>query len=145
MKVKAIHTARIILGLSFVIFGLNGFFQFIPLPPPASPEAGAFLGALFQSGYFFPLLKATEIIAGVLLLGNILVPLALILLSPIVVQIFAFHAALDPGGMLLPTVFVVLMAFLGYVYRNSFAPLFALKIEPETNVSIRHASDFKEA
>ena len=50
--------ARLFLGLVFTVFGLNFFLHFIPTPPPP-PRAGAFAGALFASGYLFPLLKTT--------------------------------------------------------------------------------------
>ncbi len=61
--------ARILLGLPFFVFGLNGFLHFIPQPPMPGP-AGAFAGALFASGYLFPLLKGTEVVASLLLLSN---------------------------------------------------------------------------
>ncbi len=68
--------ARLFLGLVFTVFGLNFFLHFLPMPP-APPRAAAFAGALFASGYLFPLLKATEVVAGLLLLGGLFVPLAL--------------------------------------------------------------------
>src|SRR5437899_10985925 len=88
MRSKSITAARIVLGLVFFVFGLNGFFHFMPQQPmPAA--AGAFGGALAQAGYFFPLLKPTETLAGVALLSNRFVPLALTVLAPIVVNITA--------------------------------------------------------
>ena len=89
--------ARLALGLIFFVFGLNGFFHFLP-QPPAPPRAMAFAGALFASGYFFPLLKAVEVTAGALLLAGALVPFALTLLAPIIVNIVAFHLFLAPGN-----------------------------------------------
>jgi uncharacterized membrane protein YphA (DoxX/SURF4 family) len=77
--------ARLLLGLIFTIFGLNGFLHFIPTPPMSGP-AGAFGGAMFATGYLFQLLKGTEVIAGVLLLSNRFVPLALAVLAPVVIN-----------------------------------------------------------
>ena len=112
--------ARIILGLIFFVFGLNGFFNFIT-PPPMSEEAGAFLGALAATGYFFPVLKIFEILSGAMLLSGRFVPLALLFLAPIVLQIVLFHAFLDPGGLALPILIVILELYLGLVaYRSSF-------------------------
>jgi hypothetical protein len=121
--------ARVLLGLTFFVLGLNGFLRFIPQPPP--PEAaGAFVGALIKSGYLFQLLKGTEVLAGALLLSNRFVPLALTVLSPIVVNIFMFHAVLAPSGVALAGVIVLLLAYLGYAYRAAFRPMLASKVEP---------------
>jgi putative oxidoreductase len=68
--------ARLGLGLAFLVFGLNGFLQFLPQPPMSGAPAD-FLGALFVTGYMFPLIKGTEVLAGALLLSNRFVPLAL--------------------------------------------------------------------
>src|SRR5688572_4020746 len=88
--------ARLFLGLIFVMAGLNGFLQFAPAPefPPA---AGAFIGALAGAGYLFPMIASIQLLAGIALLTNRFVPLALILLAPIAVNIAAFHLFLTPG------------------------------------------------
>ena len=119
---KATLGARILLGALFVIFGLNFFLHFIPQPPPPA-EGGAFLGALFATGYMFPLIKVTEIVSGLLLLAGF-VPIALILLSAIVVNIFLYHLVFDPAGLALPVVLVALQVFLAWSYRERFKPLF---------------------
>jgi uncharacterized membrane protein YphA (DoxX/SURF4 family) len=115
--------ARVILGLVFVVFGLNGFLHFLPQPPPPTRALG-FVGGLASTGYFFPLLKATEVVAGALLLAGF-VPIALTLLAPIVVNIVAFHTFLAPGNW--PVVGLVLASeiYLAVVHRAAFAPLFA--------------------
>ena len=119
--------ARILLGLIFFVFGLNGLLMFMPMPE-LTEQAGALMGALAATGYFFPVLKITEIVAGALLLAGLFVPLALILLAPIVVQIFLFHIALEPGGMIMAIVIVVLEAYLGFVvYKDSFAGILQAK------------------
>ena len=76
-KIKSVSaiTARIVLGLIYFVFGLNFFFHFIPMPPSAGSASDAFMGGLFQSGYFFPMLKGIEVISGALLLIGIFVPL----------------------------------------------------------------------
>src|SRR5687767_5973021 len=90
--------ARVLFGLIFVVFGANAFLQFMPPPPPMPPAAATFVGGLFSAGYFLILLKVTEIVAGLLLLSNRFVPLALVLLAPIVVNIAGFHLLLAPAG-----------------------------------------------
>jgi uncharacterized membrane protein YphA (DoxX/SURF4 family) len=120
--------ARIVLGGMFVFSGLNGLLHFAPMPPmPAS--AGAFAGALVEAGYFFPLLKSIEVVAGVLLLSGRFVPLALTVLAPVLVNVVAFHAALAPAGLAVPIVLTVLEVYLAYHHRDAFAPLLHARSE----------------
>ncbi|HEY0706399.1 MAG TPA: DoxX family protein [Polyangia bacterium] len=116
------HAARIFQGLVFTVFGLNFFFHFLPMPP-APPRATAFAGALFASGYLFPLLKVTEVVAGVLLLSNRFVPLALAVLAPIVVNIVGFHLVLAPAGMAVPVAVLAAELYLAWTYRAAFRPM----------------------
>jgi uncharacterized membrane protein YphA (DoxX/SURF4 family) len=116
--------ARVALGLVFFVFGLNGFFHFLP-QPPAPPRAMAFAGALFASGYFFPLLKTVEVAAGALLLAGAFVPFALTLLAPIIVNIVAFHLFLAPGNYAVVGIVLAAEIYLAIVHRAAFAPLFA--------------------
>src|SRR5258706_7118874 len=119
---KTKTAARLLLGAIFTVFGLNGFLHFIPQPPPAGLVA-VFVGGLGASGYCFPLLKGTEVLSGLLLLGNRFVPLALTVLAPVVVNIVAFHAFLAPSGIVLPLFITALGLYLAYTERAIFAPL----------------------
>src|SRR5687767_1451752 len=111
--------ARIFSGLAFTVFGLNGFFGFLPQPPHAG-AAGSFLGALAATGYMFPLIKGTEVLGGLLLLGNRFVPLALTLLAPVLVNIFAFHLFLDPNGIGVAATLLAAEVYLAWSYRQAF-------------------------
>ena len=125
----AIRISRIVLGLAFFVFGLNGFLNFLPHPP--MPEAaGALMGAFVASGYLFPLIKATEVVVGALLLSNRFVPLALTLLAPVMVNIIAFHTFLAPAGLAVPIVLVGLHLYLAYTYRASFRGLLQSQEDP---------------
>ncbi|MFW5926329.1 MAG: DoxX family protein [Myxococcota bacterium] len=131
--------ARVLLGLVFTVFGLNGFFNFLPQPP--MPEAaGAFLGALAATGYMFPLIKGTELVAGLMLLGNRFVPLALVLLAPVIVNIVAFHAVLAPGGMALPLLVLALELTLAWSYRDAFRSLLAARTSPAVTARRREGT-----
>lgn len=120
--------ARVLLGIVFFVFGLNGFLHFLP-QPPLGGGAGAFAGALVATGYIFPLIKATEVIVGALLLSNRFVPLALALVAPIVVNIVAFHVLLTPPN---PLAFVVLAleVYLAWSYRHAYRPMLAARVQP---------------
>ena len=120
---KAKTAARLALGAIFTVFGLNGFFHFLPQPPPTG-LAAALIGGLAASGYMFPLIKGTEVIVGLLLLGNRFVPLALTVLAPIVVNIVAFHLFLAPAGLALPIAIAALGIYLAFTERAVFAPFF---------------------
>ena len=127
MKSKIALAARILLGLVFTVFGLNGFLQFIPMPPPPQPAAD-FFTAMVKTGYFFSLLKVTEIVAGVMVLTGFFVPLGLVLLAPIIVQIFFFHLFLEGlPTMGMPVVLVIIEAYLAYIYKDSFKGVLAAK------------------
>ncbi len=116
---KTILVARVLLGLAFVVFGLNGFLHFFAPPPSANPEAAALGGALAGS-YIFTLMSATELVAGVLLLAGRFVPLALLLLAPILVNIVGFHLALDRVGTGLGAFLLVLELVIAWGYRDAF-------------------------
>ncbi len=125
MRIAA-TVVRYLLGLIFVVFGLNGFLNFIPMGE-MSPGAMAMMGGLAGSGYFFPMLKSLEIISGILLLTGMYVPLAIAILGPITLNIFLFHAALEPAGM--PVAIVVFGGniLLAVAHKENFKGVFAKK------------------
>ncbi len=126
---KAPHVARFLLGTIFFVFGLNGFIGFLP-QPQLPPEAGAFLGGLDGAGYMFPMIKGLEVLAGLLLLANRWVPLALTLLAPVVVNIVAFHVFLAPSSMGMTIAVLAMEIYLAWSYRDSFRGVLAARTEP---------------
>ena len=123
--------ARILMGLPLIVFGLNGFFNFIPPPPTPLPEgAAAFAGALFKSGYMMQLIGTTQLIVGVFLLTNRFVPLALVLFAPFMVNSIAFHVFLEHSGLPMAMVFLALELYLAWVYRRAYRPLLAARVTP---------------
>ena len=116
--------ARYLLGLAMLIFGANKFFNFMP-PPENMPEAaGAFMGALVNSGYILPTLGIVYILAGILLMINKAVPFALIILVPVSYNIVAFHLKFDPQSVLFGAVIALLNLFLIYHNWDRFKSLF---------------------
>jgi putative oxidoreductase len=120
MKV-VIVIARVLLGLMFVFFGLNGFLNFLP-SPPLSGVSGAFLGALTTSHYVY-LVCAVQLLGGILLLVNQFLPLGLALLAPVIANIVAYHLTMQRSGAQLAILAVVLWVFLAWKFRAYFAPL----------------------
>jgi len=122
---------RILLGLLFLVTGLNGFLNFLPQPKEPMPEAAAaFAGALMKSGYLFRLVMATQLASGLLLLSNRFVPLALALLAPVVVNILAFHLFLAPTGLGVAIIVLLLELYLAWTYRQAFRPMLVARVRP---------------
>lgn len=116
--------ARLLLGLVFVVFGLNGFLNFLDMGPMPTGLAGQFIGALVLSHYFW-VVAALQIAGGVLLLVNQFVPLALVLLGPVIVNILLYHIFLNPSGMLVAVVVTILWLIVFYAKRQYFSGIFA--------------------
>ena len=120
MKILII-IARVLLGLIFVVFGLNAFLHFIPMKLPEG-LAGEFMKALFMSHYFY-VVAVLQIVGGALLLLGRFVPLGLTLLGPVIVNILLFHIFLQPSGLPLALVVSALALFLLWANRQAFAGL----------------------
>jgi len=125
------HIARILMGLAFVIFGLNGFFPFLPMPQrsPDTPDM-AFSIALIKTGYMFPFIMGTQLLVGVLLLLNRFVPLALVIIMPVLLNIIAFHLFLQPKGIVPGAVLMVLELYLAWNYRKAYRPILTARVAP---------------
>jgi uncharacterized membrane protein YphA (DoxX/SURF4 family) len=123
--------ARVLLGLCFFVFGLNGFLNFLPKPAEAPPErVAAFMGGLIQTGYMFQLIKGTEVLGGLLLLANRFVPLGLALLAPVVVNIVLFHVLLAPPPNPITALVFFGEVYLAWAYRDAFRPMLAARVQP---------------
>lgn len=115
--------ARYLLGIAMLVFGANKFFHF--MPNPELPEkAGAFMGALVEAGYIFPILGVCYLLIGLLLVLNKAVPLALVMLVPISINIVAFHLFLAPSGILFAAIIAILNLLLLYANWNKLNSLF---------------------
>jgi putative oxidoreductase len=118
----AIIIARVLLGITFVVFGSNAFLHFIPMPPMQG-QAGAFIGALMSSGYIY-VVAGLQVVGGLLLLVGRFIPLGLTLLGPVIVNIMLYHIFLDPSGLTLACVISILALFLLWAHRDRFAGIF---------------------
>ena len=121
MKITEI-IIRILLGLMVLVFGLNKFLHFIPMPPHPG-ESGEFMGALAKSGYIFPIVAIVEIVTGVLLLINKYKALALIILFPVMLNAFLFHLFLDAAGIGGAAFAIIMNVFLIFTNKDSYSKM----------------------
>jgi putative oxidoreductase len=126
MKIASL-IARLLLGLIFLAFGLNGFLHFIPMPPPTGVALQFFM-AMIATRYWV-VIFAVQVIGGVLLLVNRFVPLALVLLGPVIVNVFSFHMFMAPAGLPLAIVVVVLWVLLAVRNKQYFSSIFVQRTE----------------
>ena len=117
---------RNLLGLICVVFGLNKFLGFMPTPNLTEP-AMALMGALVEAGYFMPTVGIVFLAVGIALLAGIYVPLALVVLFPVSVNIFFFHAFLDPAGIGAAFVVTALNVLLLMKHKTDYKSLFKSK------------------
>lgn len=114
---------RLLLGLVFLVFGLNGFLHFIPnMPMPSA--AMSFVGSLAATGYMIDLIFIVQVIGGILLLIGVAVPFALTILAPVIINIFFFHLYLAPEGLPVAIIVSLIEIILAWSRRASFGPLF---------------------
>jgi len=120
--------ARYLLGLMFTVFGLNMFLHFIPMGPMPTGQAGDFM-VVFTSSHYFYFVGAVMVISGLLLLAGRFVPLALVLLGPVLVNILIFHITMAPKGIGTGLVATLLWFLVFFRYRVAFAPLFKARVQ----------------
>src|SRR5215813_2803387 len=123
---------RILLGLMFLVFGLNGFLNFMPQPKDMPQEIVTVMGGLTKAGYM-TVVSSAEVLIAVLLLTNRFVPLALALLAPIIVGILTFHIFMAPSTIVPGVVVTVMELYLARAYRGAFRPILRAKTFPGAN------------
>ena len=118
--------ARILVGLVFLVLGLNGFIGFLG-GPPTEGTAGAFLGSMWSSHYTW-MVSAVQVVAGAMLLTDLYVPLAIVALGAVLLNILTFHITMMPAGLPLPIIVTILWFVVAWPLRAHFAPLFVRKV-----------------
>lgn len=121
MNSKVFTIIRILLGVFILVFGVNKFADFLPVPE-LSPEAGAFFGALISSKTMV-LVGVVETVAGLALLLNKYGALFAIILMSISVNAVLFHAVLDPGGIGGAAVLLILNIVVLIGYKDKYKTL----------------------
>lgn len=121
--------ARVLLGLIFVVFGLNGFLLYFPPPPTLPHDVAIFTSAMYDS-HFAWMTSAVQMIAGLLLLANRYMLVTLVVLAAVLVNILTLHLTMYPQGLPPAIVAAVLWFLTAWPLRARFAPLFAAKVAP---------------
>lgn len=127
MKIASM-IARLLLGLMFLVFGLNDFLHFIPMGQMPPGKAGEF-AALLVATHYMNVVGLIMVVSGILFLVNRYVPLALVLLAPVLVNILLFHILMQPKGVALGALATILWFLVAYRARSAFAGLFKQRIE----------------
>jgi putative oxidoreductase len=120
MKKYLPTTIRVLTGLMFTGSAIAGMMG--KIPPPEPEAAQAFMGLLASSGLIY-LIKVLELLCGLALISGFFVPLALLVLAPIIVNIAFYHVALDPAGMMVAVVLVALWVGNAMAHKSIFHPL----------------------
>lgn len=118
---KVSLVARSLLGFVFLGSGIAFFFT---TPPPQEGDMALFFNGMMATKYFFYLLKGTEIVCGAMLMSGYFVPLALVILAPIILNIFLVHAFMMPEGLIVALVLGALEIYLAF-----FSPQYSPKIK----------------
>ena len=121
--------SRIILGVIYLIFGLDYFLRFIPYQPAHSGAAAALKSGLMATGYLYPMIKIIQIVGGTSLILNRYAPFFAVVLFPISLNVFLFHTVLVPSGWFMGVLLLLPNLFLGYVYRKYYSGMFIKKAD----------------
>lgn len=124
MKIATL-IARNLLGLMFLVFGLNGFLHFIPEPPPTGLALQYW--TVISASHIMVAVFLLQIIGGALLLANRFVPIGLALLGPVIANILLYHATMAPAGLGPGLVTLILWLVVFYSVRTAFAGVFAMR------------------
>lgn len=125
MKIAMI-IVRTLMGLLF-LFGSVVFFFGLIAPPPMTGVQKMFNEGLNSVGYFFPVLKAVELLCGLAFVTGYFVPLATVVIAPIIINIFLYHSLIDTSGLPVAIFLVLANIFVAYYYRDAYAGLLRAK------------------
>jgi putative oxidoreductase len=125
MKIAYI-IVRVLMGLLF-IFGSVAFFLKLGGEPQLEGNMKTYFEGLAASIYFLPFLKITELVCGIALVAGRFVPLACVILAPIIINILFVHIFLETTGLPVAILLVLANSFLAYYNRDKYKPLFEAK------------------
>jgi uncharacterized membrane protein YphA (DoxX/SURF4 family) len=127
MKI-AYFVVRVLVGLLFIFSSLSFLLKLV-VPPEQTGNMKIFMDGLVASGYLFQAIKIVELVCGIAFVSGFFVPLASVLISPIIVNILLVHIFLDTSGLPVGIVLTISNVFLAYYHKELFIPL----LKPKTN------------
>jgi uncharacterized membrane protein YphA (DoxX/SURF4 family) len=125
MKI-AVIIVRVLMGLLFLFASIVVLFNLVP-QPELTGNVKTFMDGVNATRYLMPLIKITELLCGIAFIAGRFVPLATVVIAPIIVNIFLFHAFVDTSGLPVAIFLVLANIFLAYAYRDKFKPLLEAK------------------
>ena len=129
MKI-AYTVIRVLVGLLFIFSSLSFLLKLI-VPPEQTGDVKIFMDGMIASGYLFQDIKITELVCGLAFVSGFFVPLASVVISPIVVNIFLFHVFLDTSGLPVGIILIISNLFLAYYHKDLFVPI----LRPKPKIS----------
>jgi uncharacterized membrane protein YphA (DoxX/SURF4 family) len=121
MRIAAL-ILRVLMGLVFLFASITWFFGLIE-PPPLTGPMKTFSDGLDASVYLVPTVKLVELLCGTAFVAGRFVPLAVVLISPIILNIVLVHVFLAPDGLPLAGFLVFANAVVAYQHRDVYKPL----------------------
>jgi len=125
MKI-AVVIVRVLTGLLFLFASIVVLFNLVP-QPELSGRVKVFMDGMNATGYLIPLIKITELVCGIAFVSGRFVPLATVVIAPVVVNIFLFHAFVDRQGLPVAVFLVFANLFLAFAHWDKFKPVLSAK------------------
>ncbi|ARS39015.1 DoxX family membrane protein [Pedobacter psychrodurus] len=122
MKI-AVIIVRVLLAAMYLFASVSYFLNIMPKAPEMTAAQTSFMTGLMASVYLFPLIKITELVGGILLLIGRTAPLAALVIFPVTLNIFLYHAFLGPKDLPMVAVMLLFNLFLFYAYRAKYLPI----------------------
>jgi len=125
MKI-AVIIVRVLMGILFLFASITVLFKLIP-QPELTGNVKIFMDGINATGYLMPLIKITELLCGIAFVSGRFVPLATLVIAPIIVNIFLFHAFVDTQGLPVAVFLVFANIFLSIANWEKFKPILGVK------------------
>ena len=125
MKI-AVVIVRTLMGLLFLFASISYLANLMP-PPELSGNVKLFMDGMLATGYMMTLIKGTELVCGIAFVTGRFVPLAMLVITPVIVNIFLFHLFVETSGLPVGVALVLGNLFLAHAHWGTFKPLLSAR------------------